>query len=249
MYRDNDRDWLQRVYNFTWNADDYPFTAAPDFLNSCLTASGVDGYILYSYSAQQALVPMIATAAGVLNAVPLDVDTQLGLLEGVPAALVMDFTEEWGGFSPLDATRYCYEKYIGETTGMAKQNPGYAYPHNENLPDKLPVSKRPSEARERGGEGQRPSSAGEKGADDVNQRSDLAGRRGGSGGLPPTTLSLARFRRRRAPLRSFLACPLLLRESSASSGVSLPLKLLGRRERARHKCAIVARPLTLPRAT
>ncbi|GMI24990.1 hypothetical protein TeGR_g5492 [Tetraparma gracilis] len=139
MYRDNDRDWLQRVYNFTWNADDYPFTAAPDFLNSCLTASGVDGYILYSYSAQQALVPMIATAAGVLNAVPLDVDTQLGLLEGVPAALVMDFTEEWGGFSPLDATRYCYEKYIGETTGMAKQNPGYAYPHNENLPDKLPI--------------------------------------------------------------------------------------------------------------
>ena len=101
-------------------------TPTATFLRGCLRPSATPpavarGAIIYNYTAQQALVPLIITLGGVLDAVPLAASDPAAV--GVP--VVLDATREFAGRSPLNATGYVYDHYANNTTTMAIMDPGY----------------------------------------------------------------------------------------------------------------------------
>jgi hypothetical protein len=120
-----DRTWLRNVYNAT---ELPPLTAPVVFLADCLTMYA-GKYIRYNATAQQAMLPSIATLAGVLGAVPLDVGGTHTPLPREATACVFDATITFGtdasNTSALEATRYVFEHHVNETSGLAKLNPGY----------------------------------------------------------------------------------------------------------------------------
>jgi len=92
---------------------------ASDFLNAC--ADEFPACVRYSYADQHEILPSILTVAAVLGAVPLDV--------GMPLAghhVAFDATIEFKDRkTPYLATKYVFEKFIAQTTGLAMLNPGY----------------------------------------------------------------------------------------------------------------------------
>ena len=92
---------------------------AAGFLESCVAE--FPRCVRYSYASQQKLLPNILTVGAVLEAVPLD--------EGMAAScedVVFDATAEFRfRNSPYLATKYIYDNYVDETTGLAMLNPGY----------------------------------------------------------------------------------------------------------------------------
>jgi len=110
--------WLTLTENIT----DPPLTPVPVFLAACLDNASASRYIVYDAEAQQKLVPIITTLAGVLEAVPFHAGDPLP-----PNAKVLAFnaSQTFQGFEPVDATRYAFERYGNETTGLSKLNPGY----------------------------------------------------------------------------------------------------------------------------
>ena len=87
-----DRTWLRNVYNAT---ELPPLTAPVVFLADCLTMYA-GKYIRYNATAQQAMLPSIATLAGVLGAVPLDVGGTHTPLPREATACVFDATITFG---------------------------------------------------------------------------------------------------------------------------------------------------------
>ncbi|MFO0627067.1 MAG: hypothetical protein U0325_15775 [Polyangiales bacterium] len=92
---------------------------ATEFLRGCVTA--FPACVRYEYASQRALLPNVLTVAAALGALP--VDASLGL---TCARTAFDAVE---GFrernTPLLATRYVFEQYGAQTTGLAMLNPGY----------------------------------------------------------------------------------------------------------------------------
>lgn len=89
------------------------------FVQGCLAA--FPACVRYSYSAQQELLPSILTAAAALGALPVDVD--LGVACDTVA---FDATQELATRdTPYEATRYVFERFGAQTTGLAMLNPGY----------------------------------------------------------------------------------------------------------------------------
>ena len=113
----DDLDWLQLVHGIS----DPPLTSHSAFLAACLQGPAKGRYIRYG-TAQQKLIPNIVTLAGVLDAVPLEAADPLPAHATV---LVFDAVTTFGGFTPLQATRYVFEHHVQQTTGMSKMNPGY----------------------------------------------------------------------------------------------------------------------------
>jgi len=77
--------------------------------------------VRYSYKEQQKLLPNILTVGAVLEAIPLDegMKVQCG-------SVVFDAAEVFKERdTPYLATKYVYENYVNETTGLAMLNPGY----------------------------------------------------------------------------------------------------------------------------
>jgi hypothetical protein len=109
-------------------AGEFTVTEPKDFLTICLGSSDVvKGYIKYDFGAQQLVIPNIITVAAVLDAVPLDISMEPP--EGV--TLVFDAEEQFHGSSALEATRYVYENWGENTTGMSKMNPGWETPNTQ----------------------------------------------------------------------------------------------------------------------
>lgn len=76
----------------------------------------------YSYDKQQTLLPNILTVSAVLEAVP--VAEEMDMHWGDP---VFDATAVFADHNtPYLATKYVYEHYVNETTGLAMLNPGYS---------------------------------------------------------------------------------------------------------------------------
>ena len=92
----------------------------PQFLEVCMKE--FPRCVLYSYSEQQALLPNILTVAAVLEAIPIAVEMD------VPCDnIVFDATEVFKEHNtPYLATKYVYDKYVNDTTGLAMLNPGYS---------------------------------------------------------------------------------------------------------------------------
>lgn len=93
----------------------------PALLARCTAPAGAaSGYIRYSFSAQQVVVPNLVTLAGVLGAVPLEDGSPF--IGGLP--LLFDALAAWPNYTALQATTYMFETHANSTTGMAKMNPG-----------------------------------------------------------------------------------------------------------------------------
>lgn len=92
---------------------------AADFLTACLTS--YPACVRYDYTAQQTLLPNILTVGAVLGAIP--VDASLGVTCGSTA---FDAVAELATRNtPELATRYVFETYGTQTTGLAMLDPGY----------------------------------------------------------------------------------------------------------------------------
>jgi hypothetical protein len=102
--------------------------AAADFLDACVAE--FPACVRYSYADQQELLPAILTAASALGAVPLD--------EGLSVAcgtVALDATVELAERNtPYLATKYAFENFAEQTTGLAMLNPGYDI-HADDLAD------------------------------------------------------------------------------------------------------------------
>lgn len=93
---------------------------ADQFLDACMAE--FPRYVRYSYDKQQALLPNILTVSAVLEAIPVaeEMDVQWG-------DMVFDATAAFRERdTPYLATKYVYEHYVNETTGLAMLNPGYS---------------------------------------------------------------------------------------------------------------------------
>ncbi len=93
---------------------------ADQFLEVCRTE--FPRYVRYSYKKQQTLLPNILTVSAVLEAVPIaeEMNMQWGDLAFDATVVFADLD------TPYLATRYVYEHYVNETTGLAMLNPGYS---------------------------------------------------------------------------------------------------------------------------
>ncbi len=93
--------------------------SAAAFLSSCATAFPT--CVRYDYASQQALMPNILTVAAALGAVPLD-----GSLKVPCSSVAFDATKELKDKNtPALATKYVFDKYGAQTTGLAMLSPGY----------------------------------------------------------------------------------------------------------------------------
>lgn len=110
----NDAQWLDEL-----GLTPAEVVGADAFLASCRTE--FPDCVHYSHANQQELLPNILTIAAALGALPLDT--------GLAAActnVAFDATVELADANDRYlATRYVFENYLDETTGLAMLNPGY----------------------------------------------------------------------------------------------------------------------------
>jgi hypothetical protein len=92
---------------------------AAEFLRSCVAM--FPACVRYDYASQHALLPNILTVAAALGAMP--VDGSLNLSCGSTAFDAVAELRERN--TPALATRYVFERYAAQTTGLAMLNPGY----------------------------------------------------------------------------------------------------------------------------
>lgn len=110
----HDATWLDEL-GLSPTAD----VSAADFLSSCVAAS--PACVRYDYASQQALLPNILTVAAALGAVPLDASLNVAC-----GNVAFDATQELKDKNtPALATKYVFDNYGAQTTGLAMLNPGY----------------------------------------------------------------------------------------------------------------------------
>ena len=93
--------------------------SATEFLKSCVVA--FPSCVRYRYKDQQELLPAILTAAAALQAVPLD--DELGVKCAKPAMDAVETLQDHN--TRYLATKYVFEQFGAQTTGLAMLNPGY----------------------------------------------------------------------------------------------------------------------------
>lgn len=130
---DKDTQWLEALElqpDTVLNTD--------QFLDACRVEC--PRYVRYSYAKQQALLPNILTVSAVLEAIPIaeEMDIQWG-------DMVFDATAAFADHdTPYLATKYVYEHYVNETTGLAMLNPGYSIGNRKVWDPKLSGDMNPS---------------------------------------------------------------------------------------------------------
>ncbi|HRI66148.1 MAG TPA: hypothetical protein PK156_17995 [Polyangium sp.] len=92
---------------------------AQQFLTSCIAT--FPACVRYDYKTQQSLLPNILTAAAALGAVPLDSSLNVPCDKPAFDAVV----ELMDKNTPALATKYVFDKYATQTTGLVMLNPGY----------------------------------------------------------------------------------------------------------------------------
>jgi len=99
-----------------------PAAPAAAAVAAALARGAARGWLLYNFSAQQALVPNVLTVAAALDLVPLEAGSPLAPA-GVPP--LFDATAAWAGLDARGATAWAFARFGNATTTMAKVNPGY----------------------------------------------------------------------------------------------------------------------------
>ena len=95
------------------------FTPVDAFLDTCLSKVA-KGYIRYNATENQLVMPNIITLAGVLDAVPLETPPTV-----VNVPLALDASATFAGATSLSATKWVYDRFVNQTSGLAKLNPGF----------------------------------------------------------------------------------------------------------------------------
>lgn len=119
--RATDSQWIEELAlqpDITVSADEFLHASIAEFPRG----------VRYSYDEQQALLPNILTVAAVLEAIPIadEMDIQWD-------DIVFDATAAFREHdTPYLATKYVYEHYVDDTTGLAMLNPGY-HPHDRKV--------------------------------------------------------------------------------------------------------------------
>jgi GxGYxYP putative glycoside hydrolase C-terminal domain len=111
---EKDSRWLEEL-----DLEPEETTDSANFLVKCVAEFPC---VRYSYSAQQKLLPNILTVGTVLGAVPLD-EGMTVTCDNPAFDATVEFEER---DTPYLATKYVYETYVDDTTGLAMLNPGYA---------------------------------------------------------------------------------------------------------------------------
>ena len=111
--------------------------SAADFLNTCVAA--FPACVRYDYKTQHELMPSILTVAAALEAVPLD--SGLTATCGNVAFDAIEGLKDKN--TPYLATKYVFEHYAQQTTGLAMLNPGYEDPASDPAHPKLTRDMRP----------------------------------------------------------------------------------------------------------
>jgi hypothetical protein len=119
----NDEQWLDEL-----DLEPKNVVNALDFLDACVAR--FPACVRYSYLDQQKLLPNILTVAAALDAVPLDVGLTVACGDAAFDA-TLEFKEK---NTPYLATKYVFENYVEQTTGLAMLNPGYNL-NDSNLSD------------------------------------------------------------------------------------------------------------------
>ena len=93
--------------------------------------------ILYRKSIHHETIPQIITVAGVLDAVPLDVDSGMDQISSWKNhSVAFDAGTEWisglSGYSELQATEYIFDHFAQLTSGVAVMNPGWKQPDDSH---------------------------------------------------------------------------------------------------------------------
>lgn len=92
---------------------------AAEFLRACV--ADFPACVRYDYASQRAILPSVLTAAAALGALPID--PSLGV---TCASTALDAVATFQTRStPAAATRYAFDTYGAQTTGLAMLNPGY----------------------------------------------------------------------------------------------------------------------------
>lgn len=115
-----DEEWARLLLSSYTKKD----ATTDEILNECLSGqptAAAKGYILYDISTQQRLLPNILTAAGVLDAVPIDVSLEATLSSGVPK--VFDAVTEWKDLEPYQVTEKAFGEWANKTSNMAYWRP------------------------------------------------------------------------------------------------------------------------------
>jgi len=82
--------------------------------------------LLYNKSLHHEIIPQLITLAGVLDAVPLDVESGLDLIPSwQDHQVAFDASEIFTEVQELIATEYVFDNYGNLTTGVAMMNPGW----------------------------------------------------------------------------------------------------------------------------
>merc|ERR1719244_45967 len=124
--RDNwDQLWLQVALEKDPELDLIPLGNDEFLLSICEKQNF--GKILYSKSTHHEVIPEIITLAGVLDGVPLDVDSGMDL-SWINHDVVFDASVEFAGFAETEATKYVFDNYGHLTTGVSMMNPGWKQP-------------------------------------------------------------------------------------------------------------------------
>ena len=109
-----DRAWLTEL-NITPTAT----VEAAEFLRACVTE--FPSCVRYDYASQRALVPSVLTVAAALGALPIDRAMSIAC-ESPAFDAVAELRER---NTPALATRYVFDRFGAQTTGLAMLNPGY----------------------------------------------------------------------------------------------------------------------------
>ena len=113
VMKDKDTQWMEEL-----DLEPIATTDPESFVATCAAEFPC---VRYSYTDQQILIPNILTVGAVLGAIPIDETMSVSCTSPVFDA-VTEFAERETAYL---ATKYVYENYVDQTTGLAMLNPGY----------------------------------------------------------------------------------------------------------------------------
>ena len=122
-----DVEWLETAMEQdpTW---EQTVLSNKQFINEVCAARNF-GKLLYSKELHHEIIPQLITIAGVLDAVPLDVDTGMELDPAwAEHEVAFDALATFPEVSELLATQFVFDTYGHLTTGVAMMNPGWRQP-------------------------------------------------------------------------------------------------------------------------
>ena len=122
-----DVEWLETAMEQdpTWEQTVLP---KEQFINEVCAARNFPK-LLYSKDLHHEIIPQLITLAGVLDAVPLDVDTGMELDPAwAEHEVAFDALASFTEVSELQATQFVFDTYGHLTTGVAMMNPGWRQP-------------------------------------------------------------------------------------------------------------------------